>query len=227
MTALNLAHAVVREEWRPAATRNPTDDRASTEKDRSSAAEVTEVTELMRRYCAGEVAAFHRTYALLAPRILAYLRAMVGDRESAEDLLQQTFLKVHEARSTYLIGANPIPWIYTIARRTCFDEFRRRRGSRVRLTSDGELPRFATAPIMTMTRETRAATIATRVAAVMAALQHLPRNQRQALILAKVQGKSLAEVARGTGCSQGAIKLRIHRAYVRLRDILGNQEESD
>ena len=88
-------------------------------------------------YCPGEAAAFHRLYALLAPRISAYLWGLIGDKAAAEDLLQQTFLKVHEARSAYVRGANPIPWIYTIAHRTCLDELRRRKRSRVRLTKDG------------------------------------------------------------------------------------------
>ncbi len=90
----------------------------------------------MERYCAGEVAAFRRLYTMLAPRILAYLRGLIGDRAAAEDLLQQTFLKVHEARGACVRGANPIPWIYTIAHRTCLDELRKRKRSRVRLTVD-------------------------------------------------------------------------------------------
>ena len=101
--------------------------------------EALEASEIMRRYCAGEQAAFHQLYALLAPRILAYLWGLIGEKPAAEDLLQHTFLKVHEARASYVVGANPIPWIYTIAHRTCLDEMRRRKRSRVRLTKDGTL----------------------------------------------------------------------------------------
>src|SRR3954451_8217356 len=103
--------------------------------------EAREATEVMTRYCAGEPAAFHRLYALLAPRILAYLWGLIGEKATAEDLLQQTFLKVHEARSAYVRGANPIPWIYTIAHRTCLDEIRKRKRSRVRLGREGEANR--------------------------------------------------------------------------------------
>src|SRR5260370_240226 len=63
-------------------------------------------------------------YARLAPRVLAFIRSIVGERFTAEDLLQQTFLKVHEARGQFIPGANPIPWVFTIARRTCLDELR-------------------------------------------------------------------------------------------------------
>ena len=101
--------------------------------------EAQEAAELMARYCRGDAAAFHRLYAMLAARILAYLTGLLGDKAAAEDALQLTFLKLHEARSSYMIGANPIPWIYTIAHRTGLDEVRKRKRSRVRLSKDGDV----------------------------------------------------------------------------------------
>src|SRR5688572_13066489 len=74
--------------------------------------------DLMGRYCDGDVKAFHRLYALVAPKILAYLVGLTADRALAEDLLQHTFLKLHQARGSYVRDANPVPWIYTIAHRT-------------------------------------------------------------------------------------------------------------
>ena len=182
--------------------------------------EALEASELMRRYCAGEQAAFHKLYALLAPRILAYLWGLIGEKPAAEDLLQQTFLKVHEARGSYVIGANPIPWIYTIAHRTCLDEMRRRKRSRVRLTRDGTLAAEPAADITGVAAESRADSQGELATAAMAALEHLPGNQREALILTKVHGRSHAEAAMITGTTPGAIKLRSHRAYVTLRQIL-------
>ncbi len=104
-------------------------------------AEATEAAEVMARYCRGDAAGFHHLYQRLAPRLLAYLVGLVRDKAAAEDILQLTFLKIHEARATYIIGANPIPWIYTVAHRTCLDELRKRKRSRVRLTKDGTLGR--------------------------------------------------------------------------------------
>ena len=75
----------------------------------SNEPEAREAAEVMARYCRGDAAAFHRLYALLAARILAYLTGLLGDKAAAEDALQLTFLKVHEARSTYVMGANPVP----------------------------------------------------------------------------------------------------------------------
>ena len=71
--------------------------------------EAREAAEVMARYCRGDAAAFHRLYALLAPRILAYLTGLLGDKAAAEDMLQLTFLKVHEARSTLRARRQPDP----------------------------------------------------------------------------------------------------------------------
>src|SRR5439155_8954439 len=81
--------------------------------------------ELMQRYQAGDARAFRELYALVAPRLLGYLVKMARSRAVADDLLQQTFLKVHRARAAYVRGADPVPWFYAIAHRTFIDETRR------------------------------------------------------------------------------------------------------
>jgi RNA polymerase sigma-70 factor (ECF subfamily) len=58
----------------------------------------------------------------------------------------------------------------------------------------------------------------------LAALAQLPQNQREALVLTKLHGRSHAEAAAITGTTPSAIKLRAHRAYVALRRILGRSE---
>ena len=190
-------------------------------------AEAVEASEIMRRYCAGDQAAFHKLYRLLAPRILAYLWGLIGEKPTAEDLLQQTFLKVHEARASYVLGANPIPWIYTIAHRTFLDEVRRRKRIRVRLTKDGALATEPAADITGTAAETRSDSDdgGEAATATMAALERLPGNQREALILTKVHGRSHAEAAMITGTTPGAIKLRAHRAYVTLRQLMARPQE--
>jgi RNA polymerase sigma factor (sigma-70 family) len=175
----------------------------------------------MGRYCDGEAAAFHKLYGLLAPRILGYLIALVSDRAMAEDLLQQTFLKVHQSRASYVRDANPVPWIYTIAHRTCLDELRRRKRAPVRLTSDGDLPREPRAALTGEPEgQEQARDDGAAVRISLADLDGLPQNQREALILTKVHGHSISEAAMIAGTTPGAIKLRAHRAYVTLRQKL-------
>src|SRR4029077_4284518 len=96
--------------------------------------------ELMQRYQDGDARAFRELYALVAPRLLGYLLKMARSRAVADDLLQQTFLKVHRARTAYILGADPMPWIYSIAHRTFLDETRRVKRAVVRVGEDESLP---------------------------------------------------------------------------------------
>src|ERR1043165_6058218 len=95
--------------------------------------------ELMARYQDGDAGAFRELYALVAPRLLGYLMKMARSKAVADDLLQQTFLKVHRARAAYVRGADPLPWIYSIAHRTFIDESRRVKRAVVRV-ADEEVP---------------------------------------------------------------------------------------
>jgi len=191
----------------------------------ADAPEVKEEVELMGRYCDGDAKAFHRLYTLLAPRILAYLVGLTGERATAEDLLQQTFLKLHRSRASYVRAANPVPWVYAIAHRTCLDELRRRHTTRVKLTADGTLPAEPRATLSGTAEDSGGSgpggedSAPERIS--LADLDGLPQNQKEALILTKVHGHTLAEAAVITGTTPGAIKLRAHRAYVTLRAKLG------
>ncbi len=190
--------------------------------------EATEAAEIMARYCRGDAGAFHRLYALLAPRLLAYLLGLLRDKAAAEDILQVTFLKLHEARSTYVLGANPIPWMYTIAHRTFLDEVRKRKRNRVQLTKEGTVlaePAADLTGVPVEAGQDEAARPDPAVAAgALAALDQLPENQRQALLLTKVHGRSTTEAAMIEGTTPGAIEQRAHRAYVTLRGLLGKPD---
>jgi RNA polymerase sigma-70 factor (ECF subfamily) len=178
--------------------------------------DASEAIVLMGRYCDGDAAAFQALYAQLAPRILGYLAGLAGDRPTAEDLLQQVFLKLHEARRAYVRGANPVPWMYTIAHRTCLDELRRRKRARVRLgVRETEIPEVAVGIGGGVEELEHARSSDPSLA--LKALELLPENQRAALILTKVHGRTQAEAASILGTSVGAIKLRAHRGYVALR----------
>jgi RNA polymerase sigma-70 factor (ECF subfamily) len=180
---------------------------------------------LMVRYCGGEIAAFHELYAALAPRILGYLTGLCGERATAEDLLQQTFMKLHEARSAYVKGANPVPWLYTIAHRTCLDEIRRRKRARVRVSTDGNLP-YEPSVDITGAADSQPAVDEAAIARSLAALASLPPSLRQAVLLTKIHGHSSAQAATIAGTTVGAIKVRAHRGYVALRQKLTGRTEA-
>jgi RNA polymerase sigma factor (sigma-70 family) len=184
---------------------------------RKDAADDDRFATVMARYCEGDARAFEELYAGLAPRLLGYLRAMVGEQAAAEDLLQLTFMKLHQYRAAYVRGANPVPWLYTIAHRTCIDEMRRRTRSRVRLSRDGELPHEPAVDITGSAEVEGSGEDDAALARGLAALASLPDPLRQAVVLIKIHGHSSAEAASIVGTTVSAIKVRAHRGYVALR----------
>jgi RNA polymerase sigma-70 factor, ECF subfamily len=177
---------------------------------------MAEPEELMRRYQAGDATAFRELYALVAPRLLGYLLRMAKSRAVAEDLLQHTFLKVHRARAAYVVGANPIPWIFAIAHRTFLDEARRASRAIVRSAGDDvpEVPAALTGDADDRRDEPRADP--ELVQAALDALAELPTAQREAVVLTKLDGKTVAQAAEIAGTTVGAMKVRAHRGYERL-----------
>jgi len=179
----------------------------------------------MGRYCDGEDAAFRALYDATAARLLHYARAMLGDRAAAEDVLQRVFIRVHGARASYVRGADPVPWLYTIAHRLCLDELRRRRRARQVFEEQRSDDRPAAEPRAGLTGDAEEAEPLDAgdealIGLTLAALAELTEDQRQALVLTKLHGRSHAEAAAILGTTAGAIKLRAHRAYEKLRALV-------
>jgi len=179
----------------------------------------------MQRYCDGDAGAFRELYARVAPRLLGYLLKMARERALAEDLLQQTFLKVHRARSAYVRGADPLPWIYSIAHRTFIDAARKHQRAVVRVGEVEDLPEVPAGLTGESTDGDEVRADPELVSAALDALAALPAQQREAVVLTKLDGKSVAEAAAIAGTSVGAMKVRAHRGYEALRRLLGKPSE--
>ena len=173
----------------------------------------------MERYAAGDDAAFEAVYDALAGRLHAYLRRHVADPHGCDDLLQETFLRMHRARATFVTGAAVLPWAFAIARRLVLDRVRRDR----RAPSEaGPVDPEPVDPVDGSDRPediVQAREAARRLAR---ALARLPESQRTAFELLKQDGLSLAEAAEVLGVSVTAVKLRAHRAYESIRAALGD-----
>lgn len=192
------------------------DPAAGGPRDLEAARQKRDALAAMERYCGGDAAGFRVLYAIAAPRLLGYLRCLVRDRALAEELLQQTFLKLHLARASYVAGADPLPWLYTIAHRTCLDELRRAGRARVTTNARDELAEQA-ATLQGDAEAARPTYGEHTIDAVLRALERLPEPLRAAVVLTKIQGHSTAEAAAILGATPTAVKLRAHRGYVKLR----------
>jgi RNA polymerase sigma-70 factor (ECF subfamily) len=174
----------------------------------------SDVDRAMDRYADGDQQAFAVVYDAVAPRLTAYIRRSVGDPELARDILQQTFLHMHRARSTFVPGAAALPWAFAIARRLIIDGARTRRAQPEPEPLDGNL---AAASGLGSEELVFAHEAARRIVSELA---RLPASQRQAFELLKEEGLSLKQVAGILGITVTAVKLRAHRAVVALRSIL-------
>ena len=172
----------------------------------------------MDRYASGDDAAFGELHEALAPRLYGFLYRLARDRSAAEDLLQQTFLQMHDARARFAPGADVTPWAMAIGRRLFIDMARRTKSRATDLVEGDEIDRMNVdrtpdAEQWLIARETEAA--------VHAGLATLGPAQREAFRLIKEEGLSIAEAASVLGTTSAAIKLRAHRAYAHLRESIG------
>src|SRR6266404_5875627 len=170
----------------------------------------------MERYQQADPEAPAALVAALSPALLRFFRSQVASREQADDLLQDTWLRIHRVRHTYRPGEPVLPWIYAIARCVRVDGYRRSRRITMHETAMEVLPER---PAQRELRNTLPA-FETLVAA-------LPEGQREVITMLKAGGLSLEEVARATSSTVGAVKQKAHRAYERLRQLMQIGAEVD
>ena len=174
----------------------------------------------MSRYADGDDSAFTDVHAALSARLQAFLLRLTRSPTLADDLVQETFLRIHRARGSFADGARLVPWSYAIARNVYIDHTRSPSTQRERVASGDEAPgadlptgRDADGEELTIARDL--------ARAVERTLATLPANQREAFVLLRYEGMSVADAAEVLGVTEGAIKLRAFHAYEALRAALG------
>ena len=179
---------------------------------------------LMLAFSRGDVGAFDALFQRWAGPLLRYLDRMVRDRATAEELVQEVFIRVHRARDRYQPDARFSTWLYRIATNLALNELRRprRRDPHVSLDADGASPLAAEEPAAEDVVDARRAS-----AAVLRELETLPERQRAALCLTAVEGLSYAEVALALDASEKAVKALVHRARATLAARLRPEGERD
>lgn len=171
---------------------------------------------LVERVKAGDVAAFERLFSRHHQRIYRFASRMCRHAQDAEDILQDTFLSAFRHAKTFRGNARFTTWLYTIAANACR---RSRRGGRP--DTGPETGHGPSAPIDDWTRrpDVQAMRKETR-RAIEEAVASLPKDQRLVLVLRDMEGLSAEEVGRIVGASVAAVKSRLHRARLGVRDQL-------
>ena len=163
---------------------------------------------LMARYQAGDSSAVTALVECISPRLHRFFMAQSISRRDADDLLQETWLRIHRVRCTYRPGEPVLPWFYAIARSVRIDHYRRASRTTARERRLEDLTEVTATPV---TDELQAEEFEVLLAP-------LSESQREILRMLKVAGMSLEEVARATASSVGSVKQKVHRAYRILRE---------
>ena len=168
----------------------------------------------MARYQQADPEALAALIGALSPPLLRFFGTRdLMSREQADDLLKETWLRIHRVRHTYRPGQPVLPWVYAIARRVRVDGYRRTRRIRIDEIATEMLPE----PRPRVETRNSLPAFETLVAV-------LPEAEREVVTMLKAEGLSLKEVARATSCTVGAVKQKASRAYERLRRLLQEEE---
>ena len=170
--------------------------------------------KLMARLLAGEQDALRILYERHARPLYNFARRLLMDPAGAEEVLQETFLRVYRDRAGFRPVAAFKTWAFTIARNLCLDILRS--APRRSEVSRDPLPEVADPAPTPLDRLDRAE----REDAVRRGLAQLSAEDREVLLLSRYRGLRYREIAAIVGASEDAVKMRAHRALNRLRERL-------
>lgn len=182
--------------------------------------------QLMLSYRDGDAAAFDELYRRHKGPLYRFVLRSIRERGIAEELYQEIWMRVIEARGRYQVQARFSTWLYTIAHHRMVDHWRKKGLSLVSLEAtadDGESERAAPAaaadpgsdPLRQI--EGREA-----LARFQRALLALPPVQREVFLLHQEAEMSVAEIARATGSNEEAAKSRLRYALSKLKEAMGD-----
>ncbi|WP_193183054.1 RNA polymerase sigma factor [Nisaea sediminum] len=170
------------------------------------------------RSTAGAAAAgFKRDMIAALPNLRAFAVSLIGASDKADDLVQDTIMKAWAKQDSFTHGTNIKAWLFTILRNEFYSQMRKR-GREVQ-DSEGTLTeRLSVHPEQYGSLDMRD---------FRRALDTLPEDQREALILVGASGFSYEEASEICGCAVGTIKSRINRGRQKLQEILYIEGPSD
>jgi RNA polymerase sigma-70 factor (ECF subfamily) len=170
--------------------------------------------QLMLAYRQGDAAAFESLYARHKGPLYRYVLRAVKERALAEELYQEIWMRVIEARARYAVQAKFTTWLYTIAHNRLADHWRKRGLKLVDAAEadDPPAPRGFEPEARAEGRQD--------LQRLTAALAALPAAQREAFLLHEEAGMTVGEIAAATGSTEEAAKSRLRYVLAKLREAL-------
>ncbi len=155
---------------------------------------------------------FDDFYSASFRRVTNQLHAMIGDRDEAQECVQEAFVRAWAHRGRLARVEHPEAWVRTTAYRLAVSRWRR--------TTRGRRPADRAVSAATETRPADESHVA-----LVAALSRLPAAQRQALVLHHLADRSVREVAREVGVAEGTVKARLSRGRAALALLLSDHDQ--
>jgi len=176
--------------------------------------------ELVERFLSGDSTAFDELVIRHQRQVFATAYRMVRNAETAEEIVQETFLRAFKGVRSFRRKAGFNTWLYRIAMNVCYDELKRHQkgvelGSDFPDTADDKT---VNPPHEEMAKEERKAWLERQI-------ELLPFKQKSALVLRVFQDMSFKEIARTLGCSTVSARVNYRHAILKLKNVLAHSGE--
>lgn len=179
--------------------------------------------DMIERASRGDAAAFNRLMEQHERRMYAVALRMCGNREDAQDCLQEAMLRVYRAIGGFKGQSSFSTWVYRITMNTCLDELRRKKNRQS--TSLDSLLDMGWSPSDDTNAPEKQAIRSELRRNLNRAIQELPEEMRSAVVLRDIQGFSYEEIAHMLEINVGTIKSRISRGREKLREKMKENAE--
>ncbi len=172
--------------------------------------------ELMLRVQKGNLAAFEALYERFHKQLYSFIFRFVKERTLAEDILQETFLRILRDRKTYRKSSHFLAYLFTIGRNLCLDALKKWEKKHVISNQQDYLKTardIKKGPLDIMEDAEISKTLQKEI-------DSLPPDQREILVLSKYSGLTYEEIAQIVGSTSTAVKQKAYRALLSLRQKL-------
>ena len=174
---------------------------------------------LMLRYQAGDAAAFDELYARHRSALFRFILRQCHARGRAEELFQDVWMNLIQAKARYRVEAKFRTYLYTLAHNKVIDHFRSHAHLKVvEYDADGDAAGIEDVAGSRIEEPQVQAQSRQQGAAILRSLQALPEEQREAFLLYQEGGLSVEQIAEATGCTFEAAKSRLRYAVAKLRE---------
>ncbi len=182
--------------------------------------EKTQTTDyaLAQLAAAGDVAAFEQLYERHHRRVYSLCLRMTGNVAEAEDLAQEAFIQLYRKTGSFRGESAFTTWLHRLTVNQVLMHFRKRGVKLEQTTNDGDVP----VQVVLGTGNPASMPVVDRIA-LDHAISQLPPGYRAVFVLHDIEGHEHEEIARMLGCSVGTSKSQLHKARMKLRGLLRQQ----